>query len=171
MACVAGFAGKATRSGEDQGVYRATLAAPARCTTIAGQILRCSVAPSRRVGWPETEAFKPDGVVWLDESPFGGGWHYIVNALHAKSRSTMKKVMNRALADARTDQFPIVVVCRDEMEELVWELGAGRAVLTASATRVRSLPVVGQDGNAWLHSGKAAPMLSNRQRNAREEVN
>ena len=128
----------------------------------------CPVAP----GWMARDGtFAPDGVVWLDESPFGGGWHYIVNALHAKSQSTMKKVMDRALSDTRTDRFPILVVCRDEMEELVWELGAGRAVLTASATRVRSLPVVGQDGNAWLHSGKAAPMLSNRKRNAREEVN
>jgi len=115
--------------------------------------------------------FAPDGVVWLDGSPFGAGWHYVVNALHAKSQSTMKKVMDRALSDTRTDRFPILVVCRDEMEELVWELGAGRAVLTAAATRVRSMPAVGQDGNAWLHSGKAAPMLSNRKRNAREEVN
>ncbi len=128
----------------------------------------CPVAP----GWMARDGtFAPDGVVWLDGSPFGAGWHYVVNALHAKSQSTMKKVMDRALSDTRTDRFPILVVCRDEMEELVWELGAGRAVLTAAATRVRSMPAVGQDGNAWLHSGKAAPMLSNRKRNAREEVN
>ena len=116
----------------------------------------CTVAP----GWQATDvAFRPDGVVWL-HSTHGHGWHYLVYASHARQESTVASVLKRAFSETRTDHYPILLICRPEIESTFWRLGAGRPMLTASVSRLRTGPVAGADSTAWWQYGKPTLVLA-----------
>ena len=57
----------------------------------------------------------------------------------------MASVLKRAFSETRTDQYPIFLICRPEIESTFWRLGAGRPMLTASVSRLRTGPVAGAD--------------------------
>ncbi len=117
----------------------------------------CPIAP----GWLAQDGrFKPNGVVWVDQGPCGGGWHYVLDIRHGKRESTVREALKRALSDARSDQFPILIICRDDMEELVWSLAVGWPVLTATATRVRSRDLIGTKCRVWSDFGEPAILIS-----------
>ena len=117
----------------------------------------CSVAP----GWQAVDGqFRPDGVVWIKQGPYGPGWHYVVYATSAKQESSMSRLLKHAWSETRTDRYPILVICRPEMEEVCWRLGTGKPMLTASVSRIRSGPVAGTDGTCWLRYGKPVPVLA-----------
>lgn len=117
----------------------------------------CSVAP----GWQAGDGrFRPDGVVWMDQGPYGPGWHYVLYASRARREDTIAAVLGRAFSETRTDRYPILVICRPEMEDICWSLGAGRPMLTASVSRIRSGPVVGRNGTVWLQYGESVPVLA-----------
>ena len=110
----------------------------------------CPVAP----GWQAIDgAFRPHGVGWM-QSPYGEGWHYVVHAGRARQETTVTSVLARALSETRSDPYPILVVCQEAMEAAFWRLGAGRPMLTASTSRLRSGPVAGPDSDAWWQYGK-----------------
>ncbi len=126
----------------------------------------CRVAP----GWLAQDAsFRPDGVVWLDGGPYGAGWHYLVDARHVHKTTRMRGVLNRALSDERRDGFPILVICREGMEEIVWELGAERPMLTSTPNRIRGRSIVGATDCAWLRYGDETHLMGGRRRNARRK--
>ena len=126
----------------------------------------CRVAP----GWLAQDGkFRPDGVVWLDGGPYGAGWHYLVDVRHVNKATRMRGVLNRALSDARRDEFPIMVICREEMEGTVWELGAGRPMLTSTPNRIRARSVVGSMDCAWLRYGHEAHLIGGQRRNLRRQ--
>ena len=116
----------------------------------------CSVAP----GWQATDvAFRPDGVVWV-HSTYGHGWHYLVYASRAKRESTVASVLERAFSETRADQYPILLICRPDIESTFWRLGAGRLMLTAPVSRLRTGPVAGADSTAWWQYGKPTLVLA-----------
>ncbi len=122
----------------------------------------CRVAP----GWLARDGrFQPDGVVWLAGGPYGAGWHYIVDARHVKKATRMGVILNRGLSDARRDRFPILVICREGMEEIAWELGAERPMLTTTPNRIRGRAIVGPTDCAWLRYGDEARLIDGRRRN------
>ena len=122
--------------------------------TLAG----CAAAP----GWQAVDgSFEPDGVVWIDQGPYGPGWHYVVYATRAQQESSIDPLLKKAFSETRTDQYPILVICSSpQMEEVCWRLGGGRRILTASVARIRSGPVAGSKGTAWMQYGKPVPVLA-----------
>ena len=117
----------------------------------------CSVAP----GWQAGDGpFKPVGAVLIDQGPYGPGWHYLVYAGQAKQESSIARVLKHAWSETRTDRYPILVICSPEMEDVCWRLGAGRPMLTASVSHIRSGPVVGRNGTAWSRYGEPVPVLA-----------
>ncbi len=128
----------------------------------------CSVAP----GWLAQDGrFKPNGVVWVDQAPHGGGWHYVVDVRHGKRESTVRAALKGALSNARSDRFPIIVICRNDMEELVWRLAVGWPMLTASATRVRSRDLMGAECRVWSDFGEPATLISDQDENVERRRN
>ena len=128
----------------------------------------CSVAP----GWQAVDGqCRPDGVVWIDQGPYGPGWHYVVVATSAKQEISMSRLLNRAMSETRTDRYPILVVCSSpQMEEVCWRLGTGKPMLTASVSRIRSGQVAGSAGTAWMLYGKPVTILAGPETiNAEEE--
>ena len=117
----------------------------------------CSVAP----GWQAVDGpFEPDGVIWMDQGPYGPGWHYLVYAGQAKRESSIARMLTSAWSETRTDRYPILVICSPEMEDVCRRLGGGRPMLTASVSRIRSGPVVGRNGTAWSRYGEPVPVLA-----------
>ena len=104
-----------------------------------------TVAP----GWQATDGrFKPDGVIWMD-SPYGVGWHYVVYAAPVRRESSAAAVLNRSFHATRTDQYPILVICRSDMEDAFWNLGKGLPMLTASVSRIRAGMKADGHGAIW----------------------
>ena len=122
--------------------------------TLAG----CAAAP----GWQAVDgSFEPDGVVWIDQGPYGPGWHYVVYATRAQQESSIDPLLKKAFSETRTDQYPILVICSSpQMEEVCWRLGGERPMLTASVSRIRSGQVAGSEGTAWMQYGKPVPVLA-----------
>ena len=110
----------------------------------------CSVAG----GWRGQDGkFQPAAIVWLRDGPYGPGWHYLVDATHAKAERTVGLIVHGLLSDTRSDRYPALVVCREEIEPLFWSLGQGAEMLTAAVERIRSGPVVGPESAAWMQFG------------------
>ena len=117
----------------------------------------CSVAP----GWQALDGgFRPDGVVWITDGPYGPGWHYVVYVVHAKKMSSVKRALQATLSDTRTDDYPVLVVCHPQMERVIWSLAGDKPILTATNARVRTGPVVGRDGTVWLQFGISVQVLA-----------
>ena len=103
--------------------------------------------------------FKPDGAVWIDESPYGSGWHYLVNALDARQMSSMARALRGARSPDRSDAYPILMLCRSDTEGLFWTLGEDLRKLTVSPGRLRGHPVVGHPG-IWFQNGHPVSILN-----------
>ena len=118
----------------------------------------CPVAP----GWQAVDGqFRPDGVVWIKQGPYGPGWHYVVYATRAQKGSSIGRELEHALSEMRTERYPILVVCSSpQMEEVCWRLGTGKLMLTASVSRIRSGQVAGSEGTAWMLYGKPVTILA-----------
>lgn len=117
----------------------------------------CPVAPGWLAGDGE---FRPDGAVWMGQGPYGPGWHYVVSAVSAKQTTSIGRVLRNSRSETRTDHYPVLVICRPEMEEICWRLGAGMPMLTASVSRIRAGPVAGKNGTAWSRYGEPVPVLA-----------
>ena len=112
-------------------------------------------------GWRAQDGpFVPDGVVWIEDGPCGRGWHYLINASGIRAESMVDRLLEQAFARARSDRYPILVVCPDAVEELYWHAAPGLPVLTAAMSRVSGGPVVGSDGTVWMKSGVPVKTLA-----------
>ena len=112
-------------------------------------------------GWRAQDGpFVPDGVVWIEDGPCGRGWHYLINASGIRAESMVDRLLEQACARARSDRYPILVVCPDAVEELYWHAAPALPVLTAAMSRVSGGPVVGDDGTVWMKSGVPVKTLA-----------
>ena len=112
-------------------------------------------------GWRAQDGpFVPDGVVWIEDGPCGRGWHYLINASGIRAESMVARLLEQAFARARSDRYPILVVCPDAVEELYWHAAPALPVLTAAMSRVSGGPVVGDDGTVWMKSGVPVKTLA-----------
>ena len=117
----------------------------------------CRVA----AGWRARDGrFEPDGVVWLAAGPYGPGWHYLLCAARPKSEQSVRDFLKPVSSDQRSDRYPILIVCSEEVEHFFWELGGDLPMLTATVGRTRGLPVTGRTGTAWMHHGTPVQVLT-----------
>ena len=112
-------------------------------------------------GWRAQDGpFVPDGVVWIEDGPCGRGWHYLINASGIRAESMVDRLLEQAFARARSDRYPILVVCPDALEQVYWHAAPALPVLTAAMSRVSGGPVVGDDGTVWMKSGVPVKTLA-----------
>ena len=114
-------------------------------------------------GWrAQDDLFVPDGVVWIEDGPYGRGWHYLINASGIRAESMVDRLLEQAFSRTRSDRYPILVVCPDVVEELYWHAAPapGLPVLTAAMSRVSGGPVVGGDGTVWMKCGVPVKTLA-----------
>ena len=106
------------------------------------------------------KALSPDGVVWLEESPYGPGWHYVEYERQARSASRVAAKLRGYLAKGRRDDFPVLMaVATPGMEKLFQEAGErGKLkMLTATFGRLEAEGGVGK-GGPWELYGQRAPV-------------
>ena len=112
-------------------------------------------------GWRAQDGpFVPDGVVWIEDGPCGRGWHYLINASGIRAEAMVARLLEQAFAPARSDRYPILVVCPDAVEELYWHAAPALPLLTAAMSRVSGGPVVGSDGTVWMKCGVPVKTLA-----------
>ena len=114
-------------------------------------------------GWRAQDGrFVPDGVVWIEDGPYGRGWHYLINASGIRAEAMVDRLLEQAFSRTRSDRYPILVVCPDAVEELYWHAAPapGLPVLTAAMSRVSGGPVVGGDGTVWMKCGVPVKTLA-----------
>ena len=114
--------------------------------------------------------FKPDGAVWIDEGPFGPGWHYVVNARGARGRRSVVRALRGVLSPNQADDYPFLVLCRPDMERSFWNVGDNLKMLTVSSARLRQGPIVGHT-TVWLQHDHRVSLLSSRQTEGRNGTN
>ena len=118
---------------------------------------RCPTA----AGWRAQDGrFVPDGVVWIEDGPYGRGWHYLINASGIRAETMVARLLEQAFARARSDRYRILVVCPDALEEMYWHASPALPVLTAAMSRVSGGPVVGGDGTVWMKCGVPVMVLA-----------
>ena len=72
----------------------------------------------------------------------------------------MRDFLKPCLSDERSDRYPILIVCSEEVEHFFWDLGGHLPMLTATVGRTRGLPVTGRTGTAWMHHGTPVQVLT-----------
>ena len=98
----------------------------------------------------------PDGIVMLDESPFGPGWHYVECERRAQGRVRIGRKLRGYVAEGRQDDWPVLVVVPGEgTERTWWEVGGemGARFLTATPQRMRAAGGVFGRG-VWKMAGE-----------------
>lgn len=66
----------------------------------------------------------PDGMVMLRSSPYGPGWHYVEYERTARGGYRVRKKLRGYGEKKRQDNWPVMVVCRNErVEQVFWEVG------------------------------------------------
>ena len=118
----------------------------------------------------QDRSFKPDGAVWIDEGPFGAGWHYVVNARGARGRPSVARALRGVLSPNRGDDYPFLVLCRPDMERSFWDVGDNLQILTVSSARLRQGPIVGHT-TVWLQRDHRVSLLSGRRTEGRNGTN
>ena len=121
----------------------------------------CPVAPGWRGVEPmgNTGQLAPDGMVYIGEGPYGGGWHYVEYELRARHPKTVGRKVASYHAGLRADRCPVLVVCRPEAVEHFYQAGQGLDMLVATVPDVRAGVVAGGDGTVWRRFGEAVPVL------------
>ena len=102
----------------------------------------------------------PDAIVYVESSPFGPTWFYVEYDLSRTSETRVAKKCLGYLSDARSDDFPVIVVCRQIVVRRFMDQGVGR-MLIAPVDDLRKGNVVGDAGTVWLHSGRPVRRLGN----------
>ena len=101
-------------------------------------------------------AIVPDGMVYLFDSPYGEGWHYVEYERSARWLNDARDKLNGYLAPARQDDWPVLFVLWDEdAERLFQELGrpGGLPMLTTTLGRLEAVGAAGMPG-CWSMYGE-----------------
>ena len=82
-------------------------------------------------GWRSWERWgdggiEPDGLIFLNDGPFGAGWHYYEHERTARRKSRAERKLRRYLDHRRRDNFPVLfALWDDEAEETFQRIGRG----------------------------------------------
>ena len=97
----------------------------------------------------------PDGLVYLDHSPYGPGWHYLEYERSARGRNRVERKMQGYAAAERINDWPVLmVVWNKEAEAVFQQVGrdAGISLLTTTVDRLARCGAV-RGPNCWLMYG------------------
>ena len=97
----------------------------------------------------------PDALIYLRESPFGPGWHYLEYELRVRGMTGVTKKLRGYGSSHRQDNWPVLVAARNpRVEQLFREAGmAGRLrLITTNVERYEEGLVLG-DGRVWSVDG------------------
>ena len=95
----------------------------------------------------------PDAMVLLKESPFGATWCYVEYELTATKPSKVQGKLRAYHSRLRSDDYPVLVVCRRKAIPNFLRQGAGLRMLIAAVEDVRQQNVTGETGTVWLQDG------------------
>ena len=113
-------------------------------------------------GWRSWEhlgsggGISPDGLVYVGNSPYGPGWHYVEYERTARGERRAMMKLRGYMSGARQDRWPLLMAVWDVRAEGVFQQ-LGRTVnlpmLTTTMGRLRECPVVGPAG-CWSMYGQ-----------------
>lgn len=98
----------------------------------------------------------PDGLVYLKESPYGPGWHYVEYERRARGVFKVKGKLKGYASRRRRNRWPVLMVCWDEVAEGVFhEVGIEWNVnmLTTTIGRLEEFGPLG-NGDCWSKYGE-----------------
>ena len=97
------------------------------------------------------EAIAPDGLVYLEHSPYGPGWHYLECERFARGRQRVTRTLRGYASALRMNDWLVLLVLWDENGEAVCQqVGreAGISMLTTTVARLAKYGAVGGP-NCW----------------------
>ena len=115
-------------------------------------------------GWRSWEhlggsgGISPDGLVYLERSPFGPTWAYFEYERSARGEVRIRRKMRGYASGRRSNDWPVLVVCWDERAESIFdEVGASLEVPMLTTT-IGRLSAHGPLNNlhCWLSRGQPA---------------
>ena len=87
------------------------------------------------------EAIAPDGLVYLEHSPYGPGWHYLEYERSVRGRGRLERKMRGYASPRRMNDWPVLLVVWDKKAEAVFQqVGeqAGIPMLTSTVERIKN---------------------------------
>ena len=63
----------------------------------------------------------PDGLVYVEHSPYGPGWHYLEYERSARGRSRVERKMRGYASPQRINDWPVLMVVWDREAEAVFQ--------------------------------------------------
>ena len=128
---------------------------------VLGQFLEGGLSVA--AGWrsweylgPGVGGIAPDGMVQLEQSPFGPTWAYLEYERSARGEARISEKLNGYGAPNRRDDWPVLVVCwNDAAESLFHQVGYRLRVpmLTTTISRIAEHGPLHNDG-CWLMYGE-----------------
>ncbi len=128
----------------------------------------CPIAP----GWRFRDVMgsrgqvAPDAMIYVERSPFGPTWFHVEYELSAQAMVRVRRKFRGYHSQVRSDDFPLLCVCKREAMQLVIDLGLDR-MLVAPVEDVRRSNVVGDCGTVWLHGGRPVDSFGSSRRRKR----
>ena len=103
----------------------------------------------------------PDGMVFLSDSPYGTGWHYVEMERRAQGVRRVEAKVRGYASDRRQDRWPVLMACADERVEGyfhdVGEQMGGVPMLTCTLARLKEFGAVG-NYDCWQMYGQFVPL-------------
>ena len=113
-------------------------------------------------GWRSWEhlggggGISPDGIVYLEVSPFGPGWHYVEYERRAQGVKRVGKKLNGYVADGRQDRWPVLVVVENQRVEDTFQRVGKEVGARMGTTQMRRLRAGGAFGaGVWVVDGES----------------
>ena len=114
-------------------------------------------------GWRSWEhlggsgGISPDGLVFLERSPFGPTWAYFEYERSARGEGRVRRKLNGYGSERRGDDWPTLMVCwSDSVEEMFQRVGRETRVpmLTTTIKRLAEHGPLGNQG-CWSSYGRS----------------
>lgn len=109
---------------------------------------------SRQVPVAAAPMSTPDAMIFIPQSPFGPTWFYLEYELEATGPKGARGKVRGYQSPLRSDDFPLLVVCRSNAVQHFERESAGLRVLVAPVNEVRRGNVVGENGTVWRYKGE-----------------
>ena len=103
----------------------------------------------------------PDGVVFLNNSPYGTGWHYVEYELRAKGERLVDAKLRGYYSRVRADGYPVLVVCSPDAEEMFVRKGSDLRMMVTTVPEVKNgvLTSDGSEETVWRIRGQPVSLL------------
>ena len=91
----------------------------------------------------------PDAVVYMADSPFGAGWHYVEYERRARSVRRVEQKLRGYQEALRREEARLLLACwGDSVEEMFQRAGAGLPMVSTTLGRLKAYGPVG-DHRTW----------------------